>query len=250
METLFIGQNAVHLTAVGSTNSYASEMLRQIRPAEGTIVYTFEQTSGRGQRGNTWMSEPNKNVALSLVLYPSFLPANGQFLLTKMASLAVYDLMAEMLPAKAREIRIKWPNDIYAGGKKIAGILIENTLSDQQIQNSVTGIGINVNQADFGDLNAVSLSLLSGQEHDLQGIITRLCSHLEARYLQLRAGKTELLGHQYLQQLYRLDEWKKYSTGTEIFEGRIRSVSETGKLQIELQDAGLREFDLKEIAFI
>ena len=124
MKTLFIGQNTIYLKSVDSTNSYASELLRQNNVPEGTLIYTFEQTKGRGQRGNSWESEPNKNIALSLVLHPSFLSADKQYLLSKITSLAVADLLAEMLESSAKEnkVKIKWPNDIYISEKKIGGI--------------------------------------------------------------------------------------------------------------------------------
>jgi BirA family transcriptional regulator, biotin operon repressor / biotin---[acetyl-CoA-carboxylase] ligase len=251
METLFIGRNAIHLSKVGSTNSYASELLRQMRPVEGTIIYTFNQENGRGQRGSLWLSEPNKNVALSIILYPSFLPSDQQFSITKIASLAVADLMSELLKKSDKKVKIKWPNDIYVGDQKIAGILIENSISGNQMQNCIIGIGLNVNQEVFDrSLNATSLKIINEEEYDLKGIIDHLCSFLEARYLQLKTNKHEQLDHSYLQKLYRLDEWKKYSSGTEIFEGRIRSTSSEGKLQVELLSSEVREFDLKEITFI
>jgi len=252
MKTLFIGQNAVHLTAVDSTNSYASEMLRQNRPVEGTIIYTFEQTAGRGQRGNDWYGEPSKNVAFSLILYPTFLKADEQFLLTKMVSLAVADLMAEILKNPIFTVRIKWPNDIYVHDHKIAGILIENTISDQSIVSTVIGIGLNINQLAFpGNTgNPTSVKLLTGEENDLNLIIERLCEFLEARYLQLKSGRRDQIDYAYLQNLYRLDEWKKYTSGNGEFEGMIRSVSPSGKLQIELHNAEIKEFDLKEIGFV
>jgi BirA family biotin operon repressor/biotin-[acetyl-CoA-carboxylase] ligase len=251
MQTLFIGQNSIHLTVVDSTNSYASEMLRQIRPVEGTIIYTFEQNQGRGQRGNSWHSEPNKNVALSLILRPAFLSGNEQFLLTKIASLAVADLMAELLQQEC-EIKIKWPNDIYVNGKKIAGILIENVISENTIQSSIIGIGLNINQTAFNAEanNATSLSLLCGNEFNLQIIIESLCRFLEARYLQLKSNKRDLIDSNYLKRLYKLNEWKNYSSQDEIFEGRIISVSATGKLQVELHTSEIKEFDLKEIMFL
>src|SRR5665213_310585 len=115
MKTLFIGQSCIHLKSVDSTNSYASELLRQNKPVEGTLIYTFEQQKGRGQRGTIWESEPNKNATLSFVLYPTFLHADKQFLLNKITSLAVADLMSELLgfTDKKTDIKIKWPNDIY-----------------------------------------------------------------------------------------------------------------------------------------
>jgi BirA family transcriptional regulator, biotin operon repressor / biotin---[acetyl-CoA-carboxylase] ligase len=250
MKTLFIGQNSIHLQSTDSTNSYASEMLRQITLSEGSIIYTFQQTKGRGQRGNSWESEPNKNVALSIVLHPHFLEADRQFLLTKITSLAVADLMAEMLlnSNTSPKINIKWPNDIYVNEKKIAGILIENTLRTHSIQSSVIGIGINVNQLVFSDsLNATSLALLSGKAFDLLQMMERLCELLEARYLQLRSNKLESIDNSYLQRLFLLNEWANYCSDEKLFSGKITGVSKTGKLQLELENKEQKEFDFKEI---
>ncbi len=253
MKTLFIGQNCIHLKSVDSTNSYASELLRQIRPPEGTVIYTFEQLNGRGQRGNTWESEPNKNTAFTVVLYPSFLSPGRQFLLNKIISLAVADLMAELLGAsdKAKEIKIKWPNDIYAGGKKTAGILIENTLRENTIQSAIAGIGININQTEFSPaVNAVSLAMLADKEFDLMQTIDLLCEFIEARYLLLKANKIEGIDNAYLQRLYQLEEWCNYTSESQTFEGKIIGVSFLGKLQVILKSDEVREFNLKEIQFM
>ena len=253
MKTLFIGQNTIYLKSVDSTNSYATELLRQNNIPEGTIIYTFEQTKGRGQRGNAWESEPHKNIALSLVLHPSFLSAGKQYLLTKITALAVTDLMAEMLGTNAEkeQIKIKWPNDIYIGEKKIGGILIENTLRDTHIQSSIIGIGININQTDFKTTtNSTSLALITNKEFDLKETINSLCSFIEARYLQLKASKLRTIDSEYLQRLYRLNSWNKYSANDKIFEGKITGVSESGKLRVQLRTEEIKEFDLKEIVFI
>lgn len=251
MKTLFVGQNSIHVESVDSTNSYASEMLRQIELSEGSIIYSFEQLNGRGQRGNSWESEPNKNVALSLILYPKFLTVEKQFSLTKITSLAVADLMAEMLEdsINPKRISIKWPNDIYVNGKKIAGILIENNLREASIQSSIVGIGINVNQEVFSNLNATSLALLSGKEFELMMVLERLCEFFEARYLHLKSNKLESIDNAYLERLYKCNEWANYNSGETTFEGRIKGVSKIGKLQIEIRSSEIKEFDLKEIAF-
>ena len=253
MKTLFIGQNAIFLKSVDSTNSYATELLRQNKVSEGTIIYTFNQTNGRGQRGNSWESEPNKNIALSLILHPLFLNADKQYLLTKITALAVTDLMAEMLKSHVNkeQIRIKWPNDIYINDKKIAGILIENTLRDTHIQNSIIGIGININQLEFKTtINSTSLALLTSKECDLSATIELLCSFIEARYLQLKADRTTTIDNDYLQRLYRLNSWNMFSANNQMFEGRITGVSDIGKLRVLLRNEETKEFDLKEIVFI
>ncbi len=253
MKTLFIGQNAIYVKSLASTNSYASELLRQISVSEGSLIYTFEQEKGRGQRGNGWESEPNKNVTLSLVLHPQFLHPAEQFLLTKITSLAVADLMAEILDATTTNYRIhiKWPNDIYINDKKIAGILIENYLRESAIQTAIVGVGINVNQAIFHTApNAVSLFSLSNKTVDLMYCIERFCDYFEARYLQLKAKKLQKLNEDYLQYLYRLNEWNTYNTATnQSFEGNIIGVSAIGKLQVEVISGEIKEFDLKEIVF-
>jgi BirA family biotin operon repressor/biotin-[acetyl-CoA-carboxylase] ligase len=254
MKTLFIGQNAIYVKSLASTNSYASELLRQMSVSEGSLIYTFEQEKGRGQRGNSWESEPNKNVTLSLVLHPSFLQPSDQFLLTKITSLAVADLMAEILGAdnNSYRIHIKWPNDIYVNDKKIAGILIENYLRENTIQTSIVGLGINVNQAFFHTApNAVSICSLTHQPTDLLYCIERFCAYFEGRYLQLKANKLQKLDEEYLRYLYRLNEWNTYTTAVkQNFEGNIKGVSAIGKLQVEVISGEVKEFDLKEIVFL
>jgi BirA family biotin operon repressor/biotin-[acetyl-CoA-carboxylase] ligase len=253
MKTLFIGQKTIHLNTVDSTNSYAIDLLKQIKPVEGTLIYTFDQIKGRGQRGNEWLSETNKNVALSLILYPTFLAVSAQFLLTKIASLAVADLMSVLLvkSAKSLDVKIKWPNDVYVNNQKIAGILIENSLKDSLLQTSIIGIGINVNQEQFSTQvkNPISLKLLLNAETDLNSCLEKLCEHMEARYLQLKANKFEKINADYLSKLYLLNEWHNYRLNGNAMEGKITGVSEIGKLKVETKLGELKEFDLKEIEF-
>jgi BirA family biotin operon repressor/biotin-[acetyl-CoA-carboxylase] ligase len=253
MKTLFIGQNAIYVKSLASTNTYASELLRQIALSEGSIIYTFEQEKGRGQRGNSWESEPNKNVTLSLVVYPHFLKPQEQFLLTKITALAVADLMAEILKSQPvrHKISIKWPNDIYIGDQKIAGILIENFLRENTIQQAIVGVGINVNQEIFQHApNAISICSLTHQPMDLQACIDLFCECFEKRYQQLKANELAQLDEDYLRQLYRLNEWNTYrSANNQLFEGNIKGVSESGKLQMELISGEVKEFDLKEVRF-
>ncbi len=253
MKTLFVGQNSIHLKSIGSTNSYASELLNAIKPVEGTLVYTFEQQNGRGQRGSTWEGEPNKNVACSYILYPAFLNVDKQFLLNKIVALAVADVMAELmdLPSDRQKIKIKWPNDIYVENMKIAGILIENNLRKNAIQSAIVGIGININQKKFSaEISATSLAIINNREVDLLQVIEKLSEFLEARYLQLKGNKLESIDTAYLQQLYQLNEWHFYYSNNQLFEGKIIGVSVIGKLQVQLKSGEVKEFELKEIKFV
>lgn len=252
MKTLFVGQRLIKLNSIDSTNSYASELIRKEDVKDGTLVCTFNQTKGRGQRGNSWLGEANKNAALSYILHPTFLAVNKQFLLTKTVSLAVADLMAVMLSEAKEpvEIKIKWPNDIYVNGKKIAGILIENSLSKNTIKTSVIGIGININQENFPEgIKATSLKLLTHKEQNLMNCIERLCEFIEARYLQLKS-ESKLINEAYLNRLYQLNEWKSYLENDKIIEGYITGITELGKLKMQLRSNETKEFDLKEIGFL
>ncbi|RYF86687.1 MAG: biotin--[acetyl-CoA-carboxylase] ligase, partial [Chitinophagaceae bacterium] len=232
-DTLFIGQSSVYLPTCRSTNEAAHQVLLKNEATEGTLLYTDNQTAGRGQRGNTWEAVPGQNITLSFLLKPVFLSLNDQFYLTMCCSLALADLLQ---PYVREQIRVKWPNDIYAGNKKIAGILIENSTTGKTLQNSIIGIGININQTKFGYPTATSLKLLAGREINLASIRKELSEQLEKRYLQLRSGKKDQLKKEYLHNLLRYQEWHPYKVGNQEITGMIVGVNETGKLALQAGD--------------
>ena len=145
MRTINPGNSVIHLTSVDSTNKYAATLLRKENIPEGTVILADVQTHGKGQGGNTWLSDKDLNLLFSLILKPDFLPAYKQFYLSMSIASGIHDCMADL------GIRswIKWPNDILIQDKKVAGILIENTIQFQNIQTSIVGIGLNVNQVTF-----------------------------------------------------------------------------------------------------
>jgi BirA family biotin operon repressor/biotin-[acetyl-CoA-carboxylase] ligase len=239
----------MELPEVDSTNSFAQALLSKSKPAEGTVISTCCQTAGRGQIGSHWESEPDKNISLSVIFYPDFLEAKEQFQLNQCISLAVFDLVKNCLPY--HPVSIKWPNDVYVGSRKIAGILIQNSLINTQIRSTVAGIGININQATFrtNPPNPTSLLLETGQEHPLHDLVPQLCELLEARYLQLRAGKIVPLQQDYLRQLYRFGQSAYYvRSDGETFQGTIVGIDETGRLKVQV-GSEIECFDLKEIRF-
>ena len=144
--TLFVGKVLVELPRLTSTNLYAQELLSKSKPSEGTVISTSDQYAGRGQIGSGWESEAHKNITLTFIFYPAFLPIRQQFQLTQAISLGVKDCIEHFVP---KNVKIKWPNDIYINDKKTCGILIQNTLSGAQISSSIIGIGININQTHF-----------------------------------------------------------------------------------------------------
>lgn len=247
--TIFMGKETRCYEHATSTNEIASILLSNFRPAEGTAILTFDQTAGKGQRGNTWLSEAGKNIAVSYILYPLFISAAKQFLLAQAIALGVCDFIRQYIDSN--EVRIKWPNDIYVGSKKIAGILIENTISNAGIKNSIIGIGINVNQTNFDNklLNPTSFTKETGKEFNLPGLAENLSACLEPRILALKAQKTALIETDYLNNLYKYQQSATYLDSDGIpFEGTIIGIAPGGKLIVQIKDKNCL-FDLKEISF-
>lgn len=252
MQTLFIGKPLVFLSEVNSTNTYAMNLLRDVNVTEGTIIYTDNQTHGRGQRLAQWQSEIARNLTLSCILKPTGLDINSTFYLSKISALAVYDLLAEILNDSQYDIKIKWPNDILVNQKKIAGILIENNIQKTIIQHSVIGIGININQDDFKELNptAVSLKQIKNEIFDRKVVLEKLCIHIEKWYLKLKQLKFDDIDEQYLSKLYGINQTLTFKNqGNLPFEGFLKGVNKEGKLMVEMNDFTLRFFDIKEIQF-
>jgi BirA family transcriptional regulator, biotin operon repressor / biotin---[acetyl-CoA-carboxylase] ligase len=249
-KTLFIGQNSYYLPSCQSTNDEAADLIAQSDPPEGTVIITDNQTAGRGQRGNTWITEPGLNLTFSTILRPNFLTPSEQFWLNIAFSLGVADALQ---PLTDGLLRIKWPNDIYVDNQKLGGILIENTLQGSKLAWSVIGLGLNVNQAAFPVGTATSLQarfpLPDG--YYLPAILTTLCEAIEQRYLQLKANHRNALKASYLQQLFRYGERHLFKDVLQdnYFEGTIANVNENGQLIVTANGQN-QVFNFKEIEFI
>lgn len=214
----------------------------------------LEQPAGRGQYGTSWATEPGAGLALSVIFYPGFLPAREAFRLNVALSLGVWDALRGLIAHSncAEDWSVKWPNDLYAGSRKVAGLLLENGIANNHLTHSVLGIGLNVNQMQFpAELpNPVSLRQLDGQERDLQEVAFRLCEALEPRYEQLRQGAWLALKRQYLQALWGYGEKRFFQrntpAGPEVFEGVIAGVEDSGELAVDCQGV-LKRFRFKEV---
>ncbi|WP_286756672.1 biotin--[acetyl-CoA-carboxylase] ligase [Roseivirga sp. UBA838] len=229
-----------------STNDSARELLQNTATTEGAVIVTDEQTKGKGQRGNAWLTNPGENLTLSLVLKPSFLRLAQQFYLNMISSLAVRDTISGLLPGAV--VVVKWPNDVYLNGKKVSGILIENSLKKEVLDNSIVGIGLNVNQQKWSLEGAVSLSTVAGHQFALSLVFERLLECLEAYYLKLKAGKYEEIKQLYLQHLLGYRQRRKYRSEV-VFDGIIEDVTDAGLLKMRTS-GGTEYFDFKAIEFI
>lgn len=256
-EMLFVGRSLFVFDELDSTNDYALSLLNKAPlPPEGTGIVARHQLSGRGQRGNKWHGERNQNMALSIILYPTFLEASRQFLLSQSVALAVCYLVNELLGQKV--CYIKWPNDIFLEKYKLGGILIENTLRGHFLGSSVVGIGLNINQLVFPPhlSGAVSLRQVSGMEYDIVDLVKKLCHFIEVAYLRLKADKTADIRQSYLKNLYRLHEYVRFQRISDgfVFDGLILGVTERGELIVQMpnDEKGdiVATFGLKELQFL
>lgn len=246
--TLFIGKVYHHFDELPSTNDWAAELIAKSKPSEGTVVRADTQTAGRGQFGSQWKSDPGQNLLLSVILYPNWLALNDQFYLSMAVALAVRDVVNH--PA----CRVKWPNDLYIGDQKTAGILIQNTIGSANLQASVVGIGLNVNQTLFDPAlpNPTSLALGFGHPFELDLVMQHLFSCLEQRYLQLKSGRLLAIKQAYENALYRRNETTAFirTADDTRLEGVIRGVSETGRLLVAVEGVGMETFDLREVRLV
>ncbi|MDX1940900.1 MAG: biotin--[acetyl-CoA-carboxylase] ligase [Saprospiraceae bacterium] len=248
--TLFVGKVLLDFPELESTNLYALELLSKSKPIEGTVISTFQQTQGRGQIGSSWESEPHKNLSLSIILHPTFLPLHESFALNLAISLAVRDFIAKNVE---KTTKVKWPNDIYVGNHKICGILIQNSIGNGSLQSSVVGIGVNVNQTNFSENapNATSLALETGNTFPLYDLMEDLCLFVERHYLSLKnTSNYGLLRQEYLQHLYRYGEESLFRRmDGSVFQGTITGIELGGKLLIN-SVFGEKAFSIKEISFV
>jgi BirA family biotin operon repressor/biotin-[acetyl-CoA-carboxylase] ligase len=243
-----IGSLIQRFEELDSTNTYAANLLLENRPPEGTVVVSAHQSKGRGQASNIWESESGKNLTFSLILYPEFLEPALQFELSKAVSLGIADYLAQ----HTDEVSIKWPNDIYVGKNKIAGILMEYALKGNQLSSCIIGVGLNVNQSRFysNAPNPVSLSQITGKTYDLEEKLENLLLFLDSRYRQLKAGDFNSIDQDYINLLYQKDIWALYESNGRKFEGKILGVDEYGLLIIQTREGEMRKFDYKEVAFL
>jgi BirA family transcriptional regulator, biotin operon repressor / biotin---[acetyl-CoA-carboxylase] ligase len=245
---MIIGSNLLFFENLPSTNIHAADLLKKSKLPEGTIVYTNYQSAGQGYSGNKWESEDGKNLLISIILYPSFIKPEDQFLISMAISLGICDFLMRFIP----DCSIKWPNDIWVNNDKIAGLLIESSLIGNTIDFTIAGIGININQEKFlsNAPNPVSLSLLSGTTFNLPSCLKMLESDLDKRYKRLISGNSVQIKKEYVSRLYRLNEWCKYRDINSTYTGRILAVGDYGMLKIEKQNGEILEYAFKDIEFI
>jgi len=245
-------QNIIVLDEIGSTNDYLKSELSNFKPfAEWTAIMARHQTAGKGQRGNTWLVPPNKNLTFSTFVLPKELLLSQHFFLNILVSLSICD----WLENQGLQAEIKWPNDIYLNGKKICGILLENTAQGNNIRQSIIGIGINVNQEEFPEeiqQRASSILLETGKTTpSLEVACAQILVHLQKRFFNFSGQNDQLkrLLDEYNKQLYQRGIPAYYSSENKIFQGTIQKVDNEGQLYLTINEKE-KVFQFKELKFL
>lgn len=243
------GQRIIEVAETDSTNSYAARLLHEEIPEEGTVIFSSFQKAGRGQRGSNWESEAGKNMLLSYILYPVFLPVSNHFSLNQAISLALQETLQQFT---IEEIKIKWPNDILAGNEKIAGILIENTIRNVKLIHAIAGAGININQLQFENYQppATSLAKLENKTFVTATILKVLNHHIDKWYSLLRVGNYAKINEAFLSKLFQYNQPARYESSGIRFNGTITGIASDGRLKILREDGTDVVFANKEVKFL
>jgi len=243
----------MYIAQTNSTNTYLKEH------PEINEVYTGFQTEGRGQAGNGWESEPGKNVLLSVRLHPQRLMVCDQWKVCVAVSVALWQTVKEYMydPSK---LSIKWPNDLYYEDRKLAGVLIEHTVSGEYIKESIVGIGLNVNQIQWmGPVpNPISIKQITGKENSIEEVV----QNLEANLLNIGLTSANYVDL-YRQNLYRRDGWwwweeREVSVAPTMngerseksFEAKIAGINSTGELLLMNRNGEEKVYHFKQIKYI
>ncbi len=248
-DTPIIGHIQIHFPELDSSNQYALDLISKSKPQHGTVISTSFQRQGRGQIGRDWFSPANKNITLSIILKPDFLHIKDQFYLNMAFALAVRESISEKL---GKEVKIKWPNDIYVEDKKIAGILIQNVLQGSTYSYAVLGIGINVNQRQFNPKipNPTSMQIVKDKEFSLKEIKANLFAKTDAYLAKLQNLELDSLKAEYVPHLYRLGEVAQFEIDQEKQEATIIGIERDGQVVLKFSDDSTRSFNLNEIKYI
>ena len=240
----------LHFDEINSTNVYLYDKISEKNDISDTVVVASHQTAGRGMDKNKWESEAGKNLLFSIALNVNFLEASNQFKISQAVSVAIVETLSQFIDNQ--KLFIKWPNDIYFGDKKLAGMLIQNTIEGRMMGISIIGIGLNVNQIEFSkDIpNPISLKMISGKDYEKENLLNLLVSTIKTRVEDLRFEEKKIeINEKYISKAYRYRKWAGYLYKNKVKSMIINGFDCYGRLILEDQSGEKIVCDVKELQF-
>lgn len=239
----------IKVSATQSTNNLAKEWHLSNRNSPPVCFIAREQTSGKGQRGASWVSNAGENLTFSVLFSGSYLNFKPDFELSSGVALAILEALKEL---GIKNLNLKWPNDIMAGGFKIGGVLIENTLNNGRIASLIVGVGLNVNQLVFPGLpKAASLRSVSGKDFDLDEVLKKILVNIEKNLGKLGKISAGIFLPRYEEVLFRKEKASTFELPDGSFlTGIIKGITSSGLLRVQVEEGLIKTFDLKEIKLL
>tara|TARA_B100000214_G_scaffold181943_1_gene131226 strand:- start:135 stop:866 length:732 start_codon:yes stop_codon:yes gene_type:complete len=235
----------IKVNATRSTNDRVKMLIKSKKIESGDIVVAKYQYGGRGQNTNKWYSSYGKNLLCSILYRPLDVNVNQIFCINQVVSLAVLKTIRKFNKEKCF---IKWPNDIMSVNKKISGILVENSLSLNQVNYSIIGVGINVNQVFFKKLpNATSLKKITKSNFLIQEVLNELIENY--KFYFSRIDELDFINRNYNKNIFGKDGCKLIIGGRRQY-GKIINISKNGIVKLELDSKGIQEFDPRKIKIL
>ena len=235
----------IKVNATRSTNDRVKMLIKSKKIESGDIVVAKYQYAGRGQNTNKWYSSYGKNLLCSILYRPLDVNVNQIFCINQVVSLAVLKTIRKFNKDKCF---IKWPNDIMSVNKKISGILVENSLSLNQVNYSIIGVGINVNQVLFKKLpNATSLKKISNSDIIIQEVLNKLIENY--KFYFSRINELRYINEEYNKNIFGKDGCKFVVDGRRQH-GKIITISNNGIVKLKLDSKGIQEFDPRKIRIL
>ena len=235
---------------INSTNVYLHDKISENYDISDTVVVAAHQTAGRGMDKNRWESEAGKNLLFSIALNVNFLEADNQFKISQAVSVAIVETLQNIIDSN--KFFIKWPNDIYFGDKKLAGMLIQNTIEGRMMGTTIIGIGLNVNQMEFSkDIpNPISLKQISAKDYDLEDLLDLLINNIKSSVESLRLKENQIaINEKYISKAYRYHQWADYLYKNKVKSMIINGFDCYGRLILEDQSGEEIICDVKELQF-
>ena len=240
----------LHFDELNSTNVYLYDKISEKHDISDTVVVAAYQTAGRGMDKNRWESEKGKNLLFSIALNVNYLEAENQFKISQAVSVAIVETLSQFIDTQ--KLYIKWPNDIYFDDKKLAGMLIQNTIEGRLMGTSIIGIGLNVNQIEFSsDIpNPISLKIISVLEYDLDNLLNLLINSIKTKVESLRFSSNQIeINEKYIAKSYRFGIWADYLYQNQVKSLKINGFDKYGRLLLHDKEGAEIVCDVKELQF-